>query len=118
LPGPDMPSSRRRTGIRSGLPSDDVLVAGTVRGQLFWKSVGLVLIPSPEGYAIHKLIAGSRRKEDRDATAKSRKTGLRPGQSLKATIANRQRADIASAFTEACVCTEKSNTGTNVCNPD
>ena len=60
-----------------------------------------VLIPSPERYAIHKLIIGSRRKEDGDATAKSSKDRLQARSIIEAMIANRQHADLASAFMEA-----------------
>jgi len=60
-----------------------------------------VFIPSPERYAIHKLIVGSRRKEDRDATAKSSKDRLQARSMIEAMIANRQHADLASAFVEA-----------------
>jgi hypothetical protein len=60
-----------------------------------------VLIPSSERYAIHKLIVGSRRKDDRDATAKSSKDRLQARSIIEAMIANRQHADIASAFMEA-----------------
>ncbi|NEU97902.1 GSU2403 family nucleotidyltransferase fold protein, partial [Bradyrhizobium uaiense] len=60
-----------------------------------------VLVPSPERYAIHKLIVGSRRKADRDATAKSAKDRLQARSIIEAMIANRQYADLASAFTEA-----------------
>jgi hypothetical protein len=60
-----------------------------------------VLIPSPERYAIHKLIIGSRRKEERDATGKSSKDRLQARSIIEAMIANRQHADLASAFTEA-----------------
>jgi hypothetical protein len=60
-----------------------------------------VLIPSPERYAIHKLIVGSRRKEDGDATAKSSKDRLQARSIIEAMIANRQHADLASAYMEA-----------------
>ncbi|WFU14364.1 GSU2403 family nucleotidyltransferase fold protein [Bradyrhizobium sp. CB3481] len=56
--------------------------------------------PSPERYAIHKLIIGSRR-EDRDATAKSAKDRLQARSTVDAMIANRQHADLASVFAEA-----------------
>jgi hypothetical protein len=61
----------------------------------------LVFVPSAERYTIHKLIVGSRRKEDRDATAKSSKDRLQARSIIEAMIANRQHADLASAFTEA-----------------
>jgi hypothetical protein len=60
-----------------------------------------VLIPSPERYAIHKLIVGSRRKEDRDATAKSSKDRLQARSIIEAMIVNRQHADLASGYAEA-----------------
>ena len=60
-----------------------------------------VLIPSPERYAIHKLIVGSRRKQDRDGTAKSAKDRLQARSIIEAMIENRQHADLASAFMEA-----------------
>jgi hypothetical protein len=60
-----------------------------------------VLVPSPERYAIHKLIVGSRRKEDRDATAKSSKDRLQARSTLEAMCANGQHGDLALAFMEA-----------------
>jgi len=44
---------------------------------------------------------GSRRKEDRDATAKSSKDRLQARSMIEAMIAKRQHAHLASAFTEA-----------------
>jgi hypothetical protein len=60
-----------------------------------------VLIPPPERYAVHKLIVGSRRKEDRDATAKSIKDRLQSRSIFEAMIRNRQHAEIGLAFMEA-----------------
>ncbi|MBR0938816.1 GSU2403 family nucleotidyltransferase fold protein [Bradyrhizobium jicamae] len=60
-----------------------------------------VLVPSPERYAIHKLIVGSHRKLDRDGTAKSAKDRLQARSIIEAMIENRQQADVASAFMEA-----------------
>lgn len=60
-----------------------------------------VLIPSPERYAIHKLIVGSRRQQDRDGTAKSTKDRLQARSIIEALVENRQHADLASAFMEA-----------------
>jgi hypothetical protein len=59
-----------------------------------------ILIPSPEKYAVHKLIVGSRRKEDRDTATKATKDRLQ-AKSIEAMIANRQHGDPASAFMEA-----------------
>ena len=61
----------------------DYLIYEPIRAVLLHGSGVSVLIPSPERYAIHKLIVRSRRKEDRDATAKSSKDAFRPDQSSK-----------------------------------
>ena len=79
----------------------DYLIYEPIRTVLLHGPGVPVLIPSPERYAIHKLIVGSRRKEDRDATAKSSKDRLQARSMIEAMIANRQYADLASAFTEA-----------------
>jgi len=60
-----------------------------------------VLVPTPERYAVHKLIVGSRRRADRDGTAKSAKDRLQARSIFEAMIKNRQNADAASAYMEA-----------------
>ncbi|WP_429024028.1 nucleotidyltransferase family protein [Bradyrhizobium sp. I1.14.4] len=79
----------------------DYLIYQPIRAVLLHGPGVPVLIPSPERYAIHKLIVGSRRKEDRDATAKSAKDRLQAQSIIEAMIANRQHADLAAAYTEA-----------------
>lgn len=79
----------------------DYLIYQPVRAVLLHNAGVPVLIPSPERYAIHKLIVGSRRKEDRDATVKSAKDRLQAKSIIEAMIANRQYSDLASAFVEA-----------------
>src|SRR5258708_8661107 len=79
----------------------DSLISEPIRAVLLHGAGVPVLIQSPERYAIHKLIVGSRRKEDRDATGKSSKDRLQARSIIEAMIANRQHADLASAFTEA-----------------
>ena len=79
----------------------DYLIYQPIRAVLMHGAGVPVLIPSPERYAIHKLIVGSRRKRDRDATAKSAKDRLQARSIIAAMIANRQHADLASAFMEA-----------------
>jgi hypothetical protein len=79
----------------------DYLIYEPIRAVLLHGAGVPVFIPSPERYAIHKLIVGSRRKEDRDATAKSSKDRLQARSMIEAMIANRQHADLASAFVEA-----------------
>jgi hypothetical protein len=60
-----------------------------------------VLVPTPERYAVHKLIVGSRRREDHDVMAKSAKDRLQARSIFEAMIKNRQNADAASAYMEA-----------------
>ncbi|MGE3871316.1 MAG: GSU2403 family nucleotidyltransferase fold protein [Parvibaculaceae bacterium] len=60
-----------------------------------------VLIPTPERYAFHKLIVGSRRQVDRDPATKSSKDRLQAKSIIEVMIANRQYAELASAFMEA-----------------
>lgn len=79
----------------------DYLIFQPIRAVLLHGAGVPVLIPSPERYAVHKLIIGSRRAENRDATAKSVKDRLQARSIIEAMIANRQHADLASAFTEA-----------------
>ena len=79
----------------------DYLIYHPIRAVMLHGAGVPVLIPTPERYAIHKLIVGSRRKVDRDATAKSAKDRLQAKSIIEAMIANRQHADLASAFMEA-----------------
>ena len=79
----------------------DYLIYHPIRAVMLHGAGVPVLIPTPERYAIHKLIVGSRRKVDRDGTAKSAKDRLQAKSIIEAMIANRQHADLASAFTEA-----------------
>jgi hypothetical protein len=79
----------------------DYLIYEPIRAVMLHGSGVPVLVPSPERYAIHKLIVGSRRKEDRDATAKSSKDRLQARSILEAMCANRQHGDLALAFMEA-----------------
>jgi hypothetical protein len=60
-----------------------------------------VLVPTPERYAVHKLIVGSRRREDHDVMAKSAKDRLQARSIFEAMIKNRQNADAAWAYMEA-----------------
>jgi hypothetical protein len=79
----------------------DFLIHQPVRAVLLHGAGVPVLIPSPERYAVHKLIVGSRRKIDGDPSAKSSKDRLQAKSIIEAMIANRQHADLASAFVEA-----------------
>ncbi|WP_445216104.1 GSU2403 family nucleotidyltransferase fold protein [Bradyrhizobium sp. Pa8] len=79
----------------------DFLIHQPVRAVLLHGAGVPVLIPSPERYAVHKLIVGSRRKIDGDPSAKSSKDRLQAKSIIEAMVANRQHADLASAFVEA-----------------
>ena len=79
----------------------DFLIRQPIRAVLLHGAGVPVLIPSPERYAVHKLIVGSRRIADREVTAKSAKDRLQARSIFEAMIANRQNADLAFAYTEA-----------------
>jgi hypothetical protein len=79
----------------------DFLIRQPIRAVLLHGAGVPVSVPSPERYAVHKLIVGSRRIEDRDVMAKSAKDRLQARSIFEAMIKNRQNADFASAYTEA-----------------
>src|SRR5581483_7760799 len=79
----------------------DYLIYQPIRAVLLHGAGVPVLVPSPERYAVHKLIIAARRKQDRDATEKSAKDRLQARSIIAAMVANRQHADLASAFMEA-----------------
>ena len=73
----------------------DCLIYQPIRAELL-HGAG-VPVPSQERYTIHKLIVGSRRKENCVATAKSSKDRLQARSIIEAMIANRQHANLVSA---------------------
>jgi hypothetical protein len=79
----------------------DFLIRYPVRAVLLHGAGVPILIPSPERYAMHKLIVGPRRKEDRDTASKAAKDRLQAKAIIEAMIANRQHDDLASAYMEA-----------------
>jgi hypothetical protein len=79
----------------------DFLIHQPIRAVLLHVAGVPILIPAPERYAVHKLIVGSRRKEDRDTATKAAKDRLQAKSIIEAMIANRQHGDLASAFMEA-----------------
>jgi hypothetical protein len=79
----------------------DFLIHQPIRAVLLHGAGVPILIPSPERYAVHKLIVGSRRKKDLDTATKAAKDRLQAKSIMEAMIANRQHADLASAFMEA-----------------
>jgi hypothetical protein len=79
----------------------DYLIYQPIRAVLLHGAGVSVVVPAPERYAVHKLIVGSQRKIDRDATAKSAKDRLQARSIFEAMMKNRQHGDIATAFMEA-----------------
>lgn len=79
----------------------DFLIHEPVRAVLLHAGGVPVLVPAPERYAVHKLIVGSRRRDDHDGTAKSQKDRLQAKALMEAMIALRRNADLAEAYVEA-----------------
>ncbi|TIP27076.1 MAG: hypothetical protein E5X67_17190 [Mesorhizobium sp.] len=81
----------------------DFLIYEPIRAVLLHGAGVPVNVPSPERYAIHKLIIASRRRTDSDGTAKSRKDKMQAATIMEAMIEQRQSDDLADAFMEAYV---------------
>ncbi|PAP92718.1 nucleotidyltransferase family protein [Mesorhizobium wenxiniae] len=79
----------------------DFLIYEPIRAVLLHGAGVPVNVPSPERYAIHKLIVASRRRTDSDGTAKSRKDRMQAATIMEAMIEQRQSEDLADAFMEA-----------------
>ncbi|WP_398480291.1 GSU2403 family nucleotidyltransferase fold protein [Tardiphaga sp.] len=79
----------------------DFLIRYPIRAVLLHGAGVPVTIPSPERYAVHKLIVASRRRDDRDVMAKSAKDRIQARSIFQALIMNYQQADMAAAFMEA-----------------
>jgi len=79
----------------------DFLIHQPIRAVLLHGAGVPVNVPSPERYAIHKLIVASRRRTDNDGTAKSRKDRAQSATIMEAMIEQRQTEDLADAFSEA-----------------
>ncbi len=60
-----------------------------------------VLVPSPERFAVHKMIVGSRRRVDDDGTVKSRKDRRQAEVLMTALIETRRSDALADAYMEA-----------------
>jgi hypothetical protein len=79
----------------------DFLIREPMRSVLLHKSGVPVLVPSPERYAVHKLIVAMRRRPDQTGAAK-RDKDLRQAEILmQALISTRRQADLALAYVEA-----------------
>ncbi|WP_458760298.1 nucleotidyltransferase family protein [Afipia sp. TerB] len=79
----------------------DYLIHQPIRAVLLHGAGVPVLIPAPERYAVHKLIVGSRRKEDSDTASKAAKDRIQAQSIIEAMIANRLHVDLAMAYMEA-----------------
>ena len=79
----------------------DFLIHQPVRAVMLHAAGIPVLVPTPERYAIHKLIVGSRRRIDADGTGKSRKDRLQSRTLMEAMLGSRQGDALADAYMEA-----------------
>ncbi|APH70970.1 nucleotidyltransferase family protein [Aquibium oceanicum] len=79
----------------------DFLIHQPMRGVLLHGAGVPVLVPSPERYAIHKLIVSSRRRMDDDRPSKSRKDVAQATAIIVAMMEQRRGDDVADAFMEA-----------------
>jgi hypothetical protein len=79
----------------------DYLIYEPVRATILHAAGVPVLVPSPQRYAMHKLIVASRRRDDDDGTAKSRKDLLQATTLAMALVEQRQTFELADAYIEA-----------------
>ena len=79
----------------------DFLLYEPVRAVVLHGAGVPVVVPAPERYAVHKLIVGSRHRNDRDGTAKSGKDRRQAQALMEALIDLRRTADLADAYMEA-----------------
>lgn len=79
----------------------DFLIRHPVRAVLLHGAGVPVLVPSPERYAVHKLIVATRRRDDQGTASKAPKDRLQAKSLVEAMIANRQQDDLAAAYMEA-----------------
>lgn len=79
----------------------DFLIYEPVRSLLLHKSGVPVLVPSPERYAVHKLIVAARRRGDLDGATKRSKDVLQADRLVEALAQTRRQGDLALAFSEA-----------------
>ena len=79
----------------------DFLIHAPVRAVLLHGSGIPVLVPSPERYAVHKLIVGSRRRIGGDGAAKAEKDRRQASTLLLTMVLLRREQDLADAWMEA-----------------
>jgi hypothetical protein len=79
----------------------DFLIHDPVRAVLLHGAGVPVLVPAPERYAVHKLIVASRRRDDRDGTAKSAKDLIQAVTLIEAMVQLRRSDELAEAYAQA-----------------
>jgi hypothetical protein len=79
----------------------DYLIYRPIRAVLLHGPGVPLNIPSPERYAVHKLVVASRRRTGNDGTEKSRKDIAQAATIMEAMIEQRQTDDLADGFMEA-----------------
>lgn len=79
----------------------DFLIHEPIRTVMLHRSGVPVTVPSPERYAVHKLIVASRRQSDATGLAKREKDIYQASLLVEALGATRRQEDLAMAFSEA-----------------
>lgn len=79
----------------------DFLIHEPIRTVMLHRSGVPVLVPSPERYAVHKLIVASRRQPDPSGAAKREKDVYQASLLIEALKATRRADDLAEVFAEA-----------------
>jgi len=99
----DKPASMPALGSTAAQPLRflDFLIYEPVRAVLLYGAGVPVLVPSPERYAIHKLIVASRRLTDNDGLGKSRKDVQQATELMQALVQTRQSDALADAYMTA-----------------
>lgn len=79
----------------------DFLIHEPIRTVLLHRSGVPVLVPSPERYAVHKLIVASRRQSDANGVAKREKDVYQASLLVEALEITRRQDDLATVISEA-----------------
>ena len=99
----DRPAAMPALGGASAQPLRflDFLIYEPVRSVLLHKNGVSVTVPSPERYAVHKLIVAARRRTDQNGLAKRSKDAIQAGILMDALVMTRRQSDLALAYSEA-----------------
>jgi hypothetical protein len=79
----------------------DFLIHEPIRTVMLHRSGVPVIVPSPERYAVHKLIVASRRQSDANGIAKREKDVFQVSLLIEALMETRRQDDLAEVFAEA-----------------